>query len=140
MRSIPAILLVFLALSPALRADLGQPTGLTLSVQAGDKAISADDISFTQKTGYVYLMFNAAPYPGALAKAHAALPKIVQALVEKEGLKSFPGAKLFKVDVADVSARDDYGLPAWDKVKLIERFTVKAGKKGLQVAKVKAGP
>jgi hypothetical protein len=140
MRPIYAILLAVLALSVPLRADLGQPTGLTLSVKAGDKAISSDDISFTQKSGYVHLMFNAQPYPAAIAKGRAQLPAIVKALVEKEGLKAFPGAKLFKVDIADISARDDYGLPAWDKIKLLERMTVKVGKKGLQVQRVKAAP
>ena len=131
------VLGLLLAFNMTLRADLGNPSGMTLTVKAGEKAISADDIAFTQKLGYVHLMFNATPYPYVMGHSKTNLEKTVSALIKSEGLKQFPEAKVFKVDVADISARDDYGLPAWSKIKLIERLIVTVNKKSLKVQHVK---
>jgi hypothetical protein len=131
------LFLILAALTPSLRADLAHPDGLTVSAKAGDKFISTDDFAFTQKDGYVHLLLNASPYPAMTAK-NADLVLVVKGLIKVKGLVDFPGSKLFKVDVADISARDDYGLPNWEKVKLLQRLTVTVGKKGLSVQKVKA--
>jgi hypothetical protein len=132
--------LLTLPLASALRADLSQPTGQTLTAKAGSKAISADDIAFTQKDTYVHLLVNASPYPAMTEKSCAQLPAILKSLIRSKGLADFPGAKFFKIDVADISARDDYGLPAWDKVKLIKRFSATVDKAGVHVKPVKTTP
>lgn len=137
MRRWALIAIAWLTLSGRLCADLASPTGVTLSVKAGDKGISADDLALTQKTGYVHILFNASPYPAA---DPAALPGILLALVKEAALPKFPKAAWFKIDVADVSARDDYGLPVWEKIKVLGRYSVKVGKKGLQIQSVPPKP
>jgi hypothetical protein len=132
------LLLALLALAPALPAYLSGPQGVTLSVKLGAQQVNSNDLTFTQRPGYVHVMFNATPYLADIPGGKDGLKPVVTELVKKEGLPNFPKEKLFKVDVADISARDDYGLPIWEKVKLIERFTAKVGKKGLSVAKAKA--
>jgi hypothetical protein len=134
------LLLALLALSPGLQAYLTGPEGVTLSVKAGGKQVNSNDLVVSQKEGYVYVMFNATPYLDGIPGGKAGLKALVTEMVKKEGLTRYPKEKLFKIDVADISARDDYGMPAWDKIKLIERYTAKAGKKGLMVEKVKAAP
>lgn len=137
MRAILLILALLLSSQNDLRADLGNPSGIDLGVKAGAKAVSSDDIAFTPKSGYIHMIFNAAPYPAVTGKNRAALSRVVLRLIETEGHRAYPDSNLFKVDVADVSVRDDYGLPAWDKIKLIQRFVVKATKKGFQIETVK---
>ena len=132
-------LAALLALAPNLHAYLGGPEGVTLSVKLGSKQVNSNDLAFTQKTGYVHVMFNATPYLAEIPGGKNGLKAVVTEMVKKEGLPKFPDEKLFKIDVADISVRDDYGLPVWDKVKLIERYTAKPGKKkSLLVEKVKA--
>jgi hypothetical protein len=131
-------LLALLALAPNLPAYLSGPEGVTLSVKLGDKQVNSNDLVFTQKEGYVHVMFNATPYLADIPGGKEGLKPVVTDMIKKEGLPHFPTEKLFKIDVADISARDDYGLPIWEKVKLLARFTAKTAKKGLVVEKVKA--
>lgn len=131
-------LALLLGLSRLAPAYLSGPESVSLSVKVGERAVRSDDFLLDQKNGYVHVLFNATPYLDSLPKGKDALAALVTQLLKSEALPQFPDAKLFKIDVADISARDDYGLPLWEKVRLIQRFTARPTKKGLMLKPVAA--
>lgn len=126
----------FLMVPGSSRAE-DKPAPVT--VTAGALQVCLDDAIFTQKKGYVHLMFDAFPYAAQIKAAHlTSLSSVAQALVEGEGLKKFTAEKHYKIDVVEVLERDEYGLPRWDQVKLKEGFLGEvAGKKVTLVPKNK---
>lgn len=130
------LLLALLLFGPALHA-YDAPVGVTLAVKLGTVQLNSYDLLLTQKKGYVHVLFNAAPYLTDLTDAKA-MQAAAHDIIANEAIVKFPTEKNFKIDVADVSASDDYGQPAWDKIKLIERFTATAKKSKVSVKKVKA--
>ena len=126
---IAAILLsVFMLATGGVRADVTA----TASVQAGPLTLNLKDVIFTQKKGYVHVLLDAWPYAAQIsAQGLSSLSSVAEALLSTEGMKRFPKEKNFKLDVVELSQRDDYGAPRWELVKLKERYKASVGAKGL---------
>jgi hypothetical protein len=90
---------------------------------AGALHLCMDDVYFTQKKGYVHVLFDILPYAAQIRATHlTSLSTVAQALIKDQGLKQFSKEKKFKIDVVEILARDDYGAPRWDQIKLKESY------------------
>jgi hypothetical protein len=112
---------------------------LTYALKVGSLTIKSADVSLTQKTTYVHVLFDAFPYRDALrldSPEPATLDPVVKALVEGIVLKRLPATKEAKVDVVEFLDRDEYGAPRWDSVKWVGKYEVKITKGGLSVRRL----
>ncbi len=120
-----------LALSVGLGAQAAMYEPVTGTVKAGPLELSLDNVVFTQKTGYVHILFDAYPYADKIKSAGLkSLAPVVDVLLMKEAPKRFPKEKHFKLFVIELSQRDDYGAPRWEKMVIKEEYLgdVKGGK------------
>ena len=119
--------LVCLAILPC-QARCGDASA-GVSVTAGSLHVCLDDVYFTQKKGYVNMLFDSYPYAAQIKSNQlVSLSSVVQALIQGEGLKKYSKEKHFKVEVVEIMGRDEYGAPRWDQVKLKEEFLAEAAK------------
>jgi hypothetical protein len=137
-------LLLFLAfcLPHPVHAESGAANvslSLTDTVKLGSLSIKAADVSLTQKTTYVHVLFDAFPYRDDL-QLDSPVPKhlepVVKALVVGFVLKRLPATKLVKVDVVEFTERDEYGAPRWDTIKLLAKFEVKIQRHRLSIKRL----
>jgi hypothetical protein len=96
---------------------------LTGTVQAGPRELSLDNISFTPAKDGVHILFDVYPYAAKIkALGLKSIKPVVDELLKVEAPKRFPSEKIFKLTVIELSQRDDYGVPRWDKMRIKERF------------------
>jgi hypothetical protein len=95
----------------------------TGTVQAGPLELSLDNVTFTQKKGYVHILFDVFPYAARIqALGLKSISPVAAALLTQECPRRFPAETKFKLDVIELSQRDDYGNPEWGKVIVKERY------------------
>jgi hypothetical protein len=110
----------------------GDPNwGCDATQAAGPLLLKQCDYSFAKQGDKVLILWDVTPYREQLKGKDAdATAKVAAALVQGPALAKYPKVKEFKVAVAEVPERDNYGLPNWSSLKIVERFVFKADKKG----------
>lgn len=100
------------------------PMAVTNTVKVAGIEVAHDQILITPKTGYVHMIWDVFPKHAAIQTAGKKFNFEAAALdlVKGPGLASNPEAKVFKVDIMELSEKDSYGNPQWDKVQFLSRF------------------
>ena len=100
------------------------PVAVTNTVKVAGIEVAHDQILITPKPGYVHMIWDAFPNHAAIQNAGKAFNFEAAALdlAKGPGLAASPGAKVFKVDIMELSEKDSYGNPQWDKVSFLGRF------------------
>lgn len=125
-------LALLLSLGAIAHADSDPNHGCSVSVTAGPLMVKQCDFSFAKQGDHVMLLWDVTPYKDELkGKEGNALLQAARGLVQGPAMAKYPKIKHFKVTVAEVPERDNYGLPQWSSLKVTDKFIFVVKKDGL---------